>query len=560
MSISFKDGGPAAHTPSDPLCDSSPFTIDQLIAAYHDIVPSPENPAQRVSFGTSGHRGSSLAGSFTESHILAISQAVCDYRKERGIAGPLFMGKDTHALSAPALRTALEVLAANGVRACIQEGDAPTATPAVSRAILAHNLRGGKKTPTDTADGIVITPSHNPPEDGGFKYNEFHGGPAGTEVTAWIEKRANGYLAAKNKGVKRLTPDATRKADCVTRMDFILPYVEDLQNVIDMRAIAESGLRLGADPLGGSSLPLWEPIAERYDIAITVVNKEFDPLFRFMPRDHDGKIRMDCSSPSAMAGLIRHAGDFSLAFGNDPDADRHGIVTASGLMNPNHYLCSAIFYLLQHRPKWPQNAEVGKTCVTTSLIDRICASLERRLYETPVGFKWFVDGLYDSALLFGGEESAGASFLRRDGTPWSTDKDGVILNLLAAEMTAVTGKNPAGIYAELTDRFGEPYYARIDAPASASEKKALKSLTPEAVTRRNLAGDPISQVLTAAPGNSEAIGGLKVVTRNGWFAARPSGTEDLYKIYAESFVSPAHLTQLQNEAKDLVAAAFAAGA
>ena len=532
------------------------FTVDQLIAAFYDTIPEPESPAQRVSFGTSGHRGTSISGSFTESHILAISQAVCDYRKSKGIAGPLFMGKDTHALSEPALQIALEVFAANSVRACIQKDNVATATPVVSRAILSHNMRGGKKTPTDTADGIVITPSHNPPEDGGFKYNEYHGGPASAEATAWIEKRANEYLATKNDGVKRMPFQKANQADCVRHIDFIKPYLDDLQNVINMQAIAASSLRLGADPLGGSALPLWEPIAEQYGIALVVVNKELDPLFRFMPPDHDGKIRMDCSSPFAMAGLVHHAADFSLAFGNDPDADRHGIVTKAGLMNPNHYLCAAIFYLLQHRPAWPKNAAVGKTCVSSSLIDKVCASLGRNLYETPVGFKWFVDGLYSSALLFGGEESAGASFLRQDGTPWSTDKDGIILNLLAAEMTALTGKNPAEIYAELTERFGEPHYARIDAPATAAEKKALKSLTPAAITQKQLAGAPITQVLTAALGNNEPIGGLKVVTSTGWFAARPSGTEELYKIYAESFVSQAHLAQLQIEAQELVAAAF----
>ena len=534
------------------------YTIEDLIAAYYDTSPQPEDPAQRVSFGTSGHRGSSLSGSFTESHILAISQAVCDYRKSKGLTGPLFMGKDTHALSGPAIKTAVEVLAANGVHTCIQSGDAPTPTPVISHAILSHNLGWNTDAGTGTADGIVITPSHNPPEDGGFKYNEYHGGPAGTEVTAWIEKRANSYLAANNAGVERLTPREAFQADCIRTIDFIMPYVRDLKNVINMEAIAESGLRLGADPLGGSSLPFWEPIAKTYNIDITVVNKEIDPLFRFMPLDHDGKIRMDCSSPYAMAGLIGLAGHFNIAFGNDPDADRHGIVTPSGLMNPNHYLCSVVFYLLQHREEWLSNSAVGKTCVTTSLMDKICTAFGRRLYETPVGFKWFVDGLYDAALLFGGEESAGASFLRINGAPWSTDKDGIILNLLAAEMTAVTGKTPAEIYAGITGRYGEPHYARIDAPITAEEKKALKNLTPAAVTRKELAGDPISQVLTAAPGNSEPIGGLKVVTQNGWFAARPSGTEDLYKIYAESFVSHTHLVQLQTEAQELVNATFAA--
>ena len=551
---------PSAQTmpPSADQRNVPAFTVDQWIAAFYDTIPNPDSSGQRVSFGTSGHRGSSIAGGFTESHILAISQAVCDYRKSNGISGPLFMGKDTHALSEPALRTAIEVLAANGVHTCIQESDAPTATPVISRAILSHNLRGGKKNAADMADGIVITPSHNPPEDGGFKYSECHGGPAGTEVTAWIERRANEYLAAKNKGVKRMRFKKALKADCVRHMDFIMPYVDDLRNVINMQAIAESGLHLGADPLGGSALPLWEPIAEQYNISLVIVNKELDPLFRFMPPDHDGKIRMDCSSPFAMAGLIQHASDFSLAFGNDPDADRHGIVTKAGLMNPNHYLCAAILYLLQHRPAWPRNAAVGKTCVTSSLADKICVSLDRNLYETPVGFKWFVDGLYASTLLFGGEESAGASFLRLDATPWSTDKDGIILNLLAAEMMALTGKNPAEIYAGLTERFGEPYYARIDAPATAAEKKALQNLTPASITQKQLAGAPISQVLTTAPGNKEPIGGLKVITPDGWFAARPSGTEELYKIYAESFVSQAHLAELQVEAQKLVAAAFSA--
>ena len=529
------------------------FSVDELVGAYFDRRPDPDNPAQRVSFGTSGHRGSSLTGTFTEQHILAITQAVCDYRKAHGIDGPLFMGKDTHPLSVPALESALEVLAANGVETRIQAGEAPTATPVVSRAILVHNAQGGRK-----ADGIVITPSHNPPEDGGFKYNEYHGGPAGTGVTGWIERRANALLAEGNKDVLRLGGKA-RGASCVIEEDFIGPYVADLENVVDMKAVAASGLRLGADPLGGSSLPLWEPMAKRYGIDITVVNKTLDPLFRFMPPDHDGKIRMDCSSPWAMAGLIRMAGDFDIAFGNDPDADRHGIVTREGLMNPNQYLCAAVWYLLQHRPSWPGRARVGKTCVTTGLMDRVCAAFGRKTFETPVGFKWFVDGLFASDLLFGGEESAGASFLRLNGAPWSTDKDGIILNLLAAEMTAVTGKDPAAIYRSITGRFGSSWYARIDAPANAAEKKALKSLTPEAVRQKELAGSPITAVMTRTPGNDEAIGGLKVATDKGWFAARPSGTEELYKIYAESFESEAHLARLQDEAKSLVAAAFAGG-
>ena len=529
------------------------FTVDTLYAAYYDRRPDPENPAQSVVFGTSGHRGSSLAGSFTEQHILAITQAVCDYRKVQAITGPLFMGKDTHALSAPALQSALEVLAANNVETRIQSGDAPTATPVISRAILSHNARGEG----GTADGIVITPSHNPPEDGGFKYNEFHGGPASAEVTAWIESRANGYLASGCGNVRRLPLDQARKAACVREIDYIGPYVSDLENVINMKAIAASGLRLGADPLGGSSLPLWQPIADMYGLALTVVNPQLDPLFRFMPPDHDGKIRMDCSSPHAMAGLIKLADKYDIAFGNDPDADRHGIVTARGLMNPNHYLCAAVSYLLRNRPHWPADAQVGKTCVTSSLMDRVCAAGGRAVYETPVGFKWFVQGLFTSTLLFGGEESAGASFLRLDGAPWSTDKDGVILNLLAAELTAVLGKNPADLYASLSESFGESFYARLDAAATPEEKQAFKKLTPDSIKQKELAGEPITRVLTRAPGNNEAIGGLKVETQNGWFAARPSGTEDIYKIYAESFISREHLTLLQDEAKLLVAKVFA---
>ncbi|MDR2489286.1 MAG: phosphoglucomutase (alpha-D-glucose-1,6-bisphosphate-dependent) [Desulfovibrio sp.] len=526
------------------------ISLHTLLAAYVDRIPDADVPSQRVAFGTSGHRGSSFAGSFTESHILAVTQAICDYRKSRNIAGPLFIGADTHALSSPALETALEVLAANNVAAHIQDNEAPTPTPVISHAILRHN----RKDSGGTADGIVITPSHNPPEDGGIKYNEFHGGPAGTAVTGWIEERANDYLSDKNRQVRRMTN--ARKAACIKTMDYIRPYVLDLKNVIDMQAIAGSGLRLGADPLGGSSLPFWQPIAEEYRISLTVVNATLDPLFGFMPPDHDGKIRMDCSSPHAMAGLISLAENYDIAFGNDPDADRHGVVTPRGLMNPNHYLSAAVWYLLTHRPRWPQKAAIGKTTVTSGLLDKICESLGYGVYETPVGFKWFVNGLHDSSLLFGGEESAGASFLRTEGGPWTTDKDGIILNLLAAEMTAVTGKNPAELYAGLTARFGEPHYARIDAAASPEQKKILKNLSPAAVTYKELAGSPICRVLTHAPGDNEAIGGLKVVTENGWFAARPSGTEDLYKIYAESFVSDAHLRQLQTEAKKLVDAVF----
>ncbi len=540
-----------SHSTADTSCTND--KLSALLAAYYDTVPDMENPAQHVSFGTSGHRGSSLSGSFTQSHILAVTQAVCDYRRMHGITGPLFMGKDTHALSGPALDTALEVLAANEVETRIQGEGHPTPTPVVSHSILTHNARGK----SSIADGIVITPSHNPPEDGGFKYNESHGGPAGADVTAWIEQRANAYLKAENKGVQRMDSSKARKCSCIQEIDFIRPYVDDLKNIINVKAIADSGLRLGADPLGGSSLPFWQPIADSYKISLTLVNSSLDPLFRFMPPDHDGKIRMDCSSPQAMAGLIALAEDYDIAFGNDPDADRHGIVTRRGLMSPNQYLCAAVWYLLRYRPHWPKAARVGKTIVTTSLLDKVCASLGYGMYETPVGFKWFVQGLGDSSLLFGGEESAGASFLRAKGGPWSTDKDGIIMNLLAAELTAVTGKDPAELYAEITGRFCESFYARIDAPATPEEKKALKNLTPDAVRQKELAGNPIEQVLTRAPGNTEAIGGLKVITSAGWFAARPSGTEDLYKIYAESFESPSHLTQLQEEAKSLVAASFA---
>lgn len=530
------------------------FRLSDLLSAYYDTVPDAGNPAQKVSFGTSGHRGSSLDGGFTESHVLAVSQAVCDYRLKHGISGPLFLGRDTHALSSPALDTAIEVLAANGVHARIQADSEPTPTPVISHAILCHNAEriGG------IADGIVITPSHNPPEDGGFKYNEPHGGPAGTEVTAWIEKRANELLASGNSGVRRQDKAAALKSRYIQAIDFIAPYVDDLKKVVNLKAIADSGLRLGADPLGGSALPFWEPIAEKYKLSLKVVNPDLDPLFCFMPLDHDGKIRMDCSSSAAMAGLINVCGDFDIAFGNDPDADRHGIVTHKGLLNPNHYLCAAVWYLLNNRPSWPKQAAVGKTVVTTSLLDALCLSMGREVFECPVGFKWFVEGLGDSTLLFGGEESAGASFLRLSGGAWSTDKDGIILNLLAAEIMAVTGKDPAELYEELTDRFGRAYYARKDAPATASEKKALKNLSASAVTSVELAGHPITNILTHAPGNAQPIGGLKVVTEKGWFAARPSGTEDLYKIYAESFVSQEHLTQLQTEAQQLVSAAFAA--
>lgn len=530
------------------------LTLEALLSAYHTIEPDMENPAQRVSFGTSGHRGSSLLGSFNEAHILAVSQAVCDYRANRGVHGPLFMGKDTHALSGPALETALEVMAANDVQVRIQRHDLPIPTPVVSHAILVHNSREAD----GLADGVVVTPSHNPPEDGGFKYNEPHGGPAGTEATSWIQTRANEYLADKNSRVRRLaSAPAARKAPCVREIDFIRPYVADLENILDMKAIADSGLRLGADPLGGSSLSLWQPIADAYKINLTLVNPIVDPLFSFMPPDHDGKIRMDCSSPFAMAGLLALAKDYDIAFGNDPDADRHGIVTADGLMSPNDYLCAAVWYLLLHRPHWPREGGVGKTVVTTSLLDSLCRLHGRAVYETPVGFKWFVQGLGGGTLLFAGEESAGASFLRAQGQSWTTDKDGVILNLLAAEIMAVTGVNPARLYEEITGRLFVPHYARLDVPASPEQKKALAGLSPSSVTRKELAGSPIVRVLTSAPGNGAPIGGLKVSTKDGWFAARPSGTEDIYKIYAESFVSPEHLSLLQKEARELVAGVFA---
>ncbi len=525
-------------------------SLRAILDAYYEQKPDPENPAQRVSFGTSGHRGTSLAGSFTEGHIAAITQAVIEHRKAAGIAGPLFIGKDTHALSAPALNTALEVLAAHGVETCIQGDERPTPTPAVSRAILAHNA----DLTAPRADGIVVTPSHNPPQDGGFKYNEPHGGPAGEAVTTAVENRANELLRLRS--VKRLPLSKALKADCIRSIDFVGPYVEALASVLDMQAVAASGLKLGVDPLGGSSLPFWAPIAERYGLNLTVVNPALDTLFAFMPPDHDGKIRMDCSSPQAMAGLINMAGNFDLAFATDPDADRHGIVTPAGLMNPNHYLCSAVDYLLPHRPTWPKAAAVGKTLVTTALMDRVCAVHKRALYETPVGFKWFVDGLASGSLLFGGEESAGASFLRFDGGPWSTDKDGLLLCLLAAEMTAKTGKNPAENYARITADLGAPLYTRKDAPATPEQKAAFKTLTPESVKQKDLAGRPITAVLTKAPGNKAGIGGLKVVTEAGWFAARPSGTENLYKIYAESFVDQAHLDALLAEARKLVTAAF----
>jgi len=528
---------------------------ERLRDAYYARSPDPADAAQRVAFGTSGHRGSSLRGSFNEAHILAVTQAICEHRAALGIDGPLFMGKDTHALSEPAQRTALEVLAANGVATVIQRDDGYTPTPAISRAILAHN-RGRS---TGLADGIVITPSHNPPEDGGFKYNPPDGGPADTQVTRVIEERANALLREGNRGVRRMNYEAALRAPTTRQDDLAMPYVEDLRHVVDMEAIRAAGLKLAVDPLGGAGIGYWEPINRAYGLDIAVVNPAVDPTFAFMPVDHDGKIRMDCSSPYAMASLLRLKDAYRVAFGNDPDADRHGIVTPSaGLMNPNHYLAVAIRYLLTHRPQWPAGAGVGKTLVSSSMIDRVVAGLGRRLVEVPVGFKWFVPGLLDGNLCFGGEESAGASFLRRDGTVWTTDKDGLIMNLLAAEITAVTGKDPGEHYRELAAQFGAPVYTRIDAPATPEQKAKLGKLAPEAVKAAILAGEPITARLTKAPGNDAGIGGLKVTTENGWFAARPSGTENIYKIYAESFRDEAHLEAIVAEAKRIVAAALAA--
>lgn len=527
--------------------------VARLEQEYFERRPDVGDPGQMVSFGTSGHRGTPLEGSFNEAHILAITQAICEYRRGAGTSGPLFMGKDTHAVSAPAQRTALEVLAANGVETAIQRGDGVTPTPSISRAILVHNRAAG----APRADGIVITPSHNPPEDGGFKYNPPNGGPADTDVTGWIQNRANDLLRAGCAGVKRVPYEDALKAATTRQEDFIRPYVDDLGAVIDMEAIRAAGVRIGADPLGGASVPYWEPIAATYGLDLAVVNPRIDPTFAFMTVDHDGKIRMDCSSPYAMARLVELKDRYQVAFGTDTDADRHGIVTPSaGLLNPNHYLAVAIRYLIGARPGWPEKVGVGKTVVSSRLIDRVVQQAKRRLEEVPVGFKWFVPGLFDSSLCFGGEESAGASFLRRDGTVWTTDKDGLILALLAAEITARTGKDPGVHYQELTAEFGTPYYTRIDAPATPAQKARLRDLSPEAVRATEVAGEPILRMLTRAPGNDAPIGGLKVETVSGWFAARPSGTEDLYKIYAESFKSEAHLDAMVTEAEQIVGAAL----
>jgi phosphoglucomutase len=543
--ISLLAGKPA---PREMLVD-----LAKLEKEYFDRRPDLEDANQLVAFGTSGHRGTSLNGTFTEAHVLAISQAICDYRKVQGITGPLYMGKDTHALSSPAERSALEVLAANNVEVIIQENDGFTPTPVISHAILVYN---GERQ-VGLADGIVITPSHNPPEDGGFKYNPPNGGPADTEVTRWTQDRANDLLRAGNCEVKRIPYEKAIKAPSTSQQDLVLPYVQDLKNVVDMDSIRNAGLRLAVDPLGGAALRYWEPINSIYGIDITVVNPTMDPTFSLMPVDHDGRIRMDCSSPYAMARLVGLKDQYQVAFANDPDSDRHGIVTPSaGLMNPNHFLAVAIRYLLTNRPEWNSHSAVGKTLVSSSMIDRVVEKLGRRLHEVPVGFKWFVPGLIDGTVCFGGEESAGASFLRRNSTVWTTDKDGPIMDLLAAEITARTGKDPGLHYRELTGEFGSPLYTRIDAPASPEQKRKLQKLSADSVTETELAGEPIVAKLTKAPGNHAPIGGVKVVAKSGWFAARPSGTENLYKIYAESFENQSHLNVIIREAQEIVSNAL----
>ena len=541
MALSPLAGKPA---PAGSLID-----VTALVRAFYEKTPDMEDASQRVSFGTSGHRGTSLDASFTEAHILAITQAICEYRASNRIDGPLYMGQDTHALSAPAQRTALEVFAANGVETVIQSNNSYTPTPAISRAILVHN-RGRS---TGLADGVVITPSHNPPADGGFKYNPPNGGPADTDITDWVQDRANELLRAANRQVRRVTYERAIGAPTTHVQDFAVDYVRDLANVVDIAAIKAAGLKIGVDPLGGAAVHYWAPVAEFYGLDLRVVNPVVDPRFAFMTLDHDGQIRMDCSSPYAMASLVRLKDDFDIAFGNDPDADRHGIVTRSaGLMNPNHYLCVAIRYLVTHRKQWKDAVKIGKTLVSSALIDLVGTSLQRAVYEVPVGFKWFAPGLFDGTVCFGGEESAGASFLRQDGTVWTTDKDGLIMGLLAAEITAVTGRDPGEHYRAITAQFGRSYYTRIDAAATPDQKEKLKKLSPQDVSASGMAGDPIIAKLTRAPGNDAPIGGLKVTTKNGWFAARPSGTEDIYKLYAESFVSPEHLNLLVSEAQEIV--------
>jgi phosphoglucomutase len=525
--------------------------VPRLVSAYYTHIPDHSIPAERVAFGTSGHRGSALTNSFNENHVLAICQAICEYKQAQGFSGPLYLGMDTHALSEPAFATAVEVLAANGIDLVIQHGLGYTPTPVISHAILTYN----RAKTSGLADGIVITPSHNPPDDGGFKYNPPAAGPADTTTTKTIQDRANAILSDGLKEVKRIPFEKALKADRTHGYDYVMPYVSDLGSIIRMEPIAAAGLKLGVDPLGGSSLAFWDPIADRYHLNVQVVNRIVDPTFSFMTVDHDGKIRMDCSSPYAMASLIGLKDRFDIAFGNDPDSDRHGIVTRSaGLMNPNHFLAVAIWYLFQNRPGWGRGAAVGKTVVSSSMIDRVAEKLGLKLSEVPVGFKWFVDGLLDGSFGFGGEESAGASFLRQDGTVWTTDKDGIIMDLLAAEITAVTGRDPGEHYRALEEQFGRSYYERMDVPATAEQRAVLESLSPEMVAERELAGETIVAKLTRAPGNNAPIGGLKVVAANGWFAARPSGTEDIYKIYAESFKGPDHLKAIQDEAQAIVAA------
>jgi phosphoglucomutase len=556
-----------------PAAPSDLVNVAKLVTAYYTVHPDPAEAAQRVSFGTSGHRGSAFTATFNEDHILATTQAICDYRARHGIAGPLYLGADTHALSEPATASALEVLAANGVRVLVDSRGGYTPTPAVSRAILAHNSpnhgapnhgSAGSASASSAstnrgpqADGIVVTPSHNPPPDGGFKYNPPDGGPAGTDITKEIQDRANELLADRLAGVRRVPYAQAMAADTTGTFDFLDCYVTALGGVVNLPAIRDAGIRIGADPLGGASVAYWGEIGERYGLDLTVVNPEVDPTFRFMTLDWDGKIRMDCSSPFAMASLIRRQHEFTIATGNDTDSDRHGIVTPDGgLLNPNHYLAVAIDYLYSNRDGWPRAAAVGKTLVSSSMIDRVAAGLHRELLEVPVGFKWFVPGLLDGSVAFGGEESAGASFLQRDGSVWTTDKDGIILALLASEITAVTGRTPSQLYNGLTERYGAPVYARVDTPATREQKAALARLSPEQVPASELAGEKILTALTTAPGNGAPIGGLKVVTESGWFAARPSGTEDVYKLYAESFRGPEHLAAIQEEARAIIAKAI----
>jgi phosphoglucomutase len=541
---------PRAGTPAE---SRDKIDVPRVVLSYYTGHPDPELAEQRVAFGTSGHRGSSLKTAFNEDHILATSQAIVEYRRDQGTDGPLYLGRDTHALSEPAMISALEVFAANDVRVLIDSRDGYTPTPALSHAILTYN----KGRTSGLADGVVVTPSHNPPDDGGFKYNPPHGGPADTDATKWIQDRANALIAGGLKEVRRIPAARAQRSELVSGYDYLATYVDDLGSVIDMEAIRTAGVRIGADPLGGASVAYWGEIGSRYGLDLTVVNPDVDPTFGFMTLDWDGKIRMDCSSPYAMASLIAQKDKFQLATGNDADADRHGIVTPDGgLMNPNHYLAVAISYLFKARTDWPATAAIGKTLVSSSMIDRVAADLGRKLDEVPVGFKWFVPGLLDGSVGFGGEESAGASFLRRDGSPWSTDKDGLLLDLLASEIVAVTGRTPSEHYRDLTDKFGDPAYARIDAPATREEKAILGKLSPSQVTAKELDGEPITGVLTTAPGNGAAIGGLKVTTESGWFAARPSGTEDVYKIYAESFKGPDALARIQEEARGVVSAAL----